>query len=61
MVGFSVAVLVVVFSKGHLLFLMTIAFILFGVARAFVQWLRKQATVLEKDEDEETEIQSIDI
>jgi CDP-diacylglycerol--serine O-phosphatidyltransferase len=61
MVGFSVAVLVVIFSKGQLLFLLTIAFILFGVARSFVQWLRKQATVLEKDEDEETEIQSIDI
>jgi CDP-diacylglycerol--serine O-phosphatidyltransferase len=61
MVGFTVATLAVIFSKGQLLFPLTMAFILFGVARAFVGWMRKQATVLEKEEGEETEIQSIDI
>ncbi len=60
-VGFAVALLVVVFSKGRLLFLVMISFILFGVARAGMAWLRLQARVLEKEDEDETEIQSIDI
>jgi CDP-diacylglycerol--serine O-phosphatidyltransferase len=39
--GFSVLVLVVLLSKGSLFFVVMSAYILFGILRAFLKWLRK--------------------
>jgi CDP-diacylglycerol--serine O-phosphatidyltransferase len=53
--------LTVLFSKGEYLFLVLMAFILFGVLRAGMIWFRKTIASLDKDQDEENEISSIDI
>jgi len=60
-VSIVVAVLVVVFSKATLFFLVLMAFILFGVVRATVHWLRASAVDREREHEREQEFSSIDI
>jgi len=51
----------VIASMGNYLFLMTIAFMGFGVLRSLFVWIRSATSHVEKDADEEAEISSIDI
>jgi CDP-diacylglycerol--serine O-phosphatidyltransferase len=60
-IAFSVAAVIVLVSKGAYLFDVMMAFIAYGVLRAFYDWVRSIATHVEKDSEEESEISSIDI
>jgi hypothetical protein len=60
-IAFSVAGVIVLVSKGNLLFPVMAAFIVFGIARGIYDWVRTMATHAEKDAEEESEISSIDI
>ena len=59
--SFFVAGVVVIASMGNYLFLMTIAFMGFGVLRSLFVWIRSATSHVEKDADDEAEISSIDI
>ena len=56
-----VALIVILISKGHLLFPLMVTFIGFGVLRSLYEWVRSVARHAEKDVDEESEVSSIDI
>ena len=59
-VSFGVAVIVVVFSKGMLLFHVVFAYVAFGVIRAIIHWLKSSPEV-EKKTELENKYSSIDI
>ncbi|MCX6135132.1 MAG: CDP-diacylglycerol--serine O-phosphatidyltransferase [Ignavibacteriales bacterium] len=60
-VAFSIAGLIVLVSKGNLLFPVMAAFIGFGILRGIYEWARSIASHVEKEPEEESEISSIDI
>jgi CDP-diacylglycerol---serine O-phosphatidyltransferase len=60
-IAFSVGGVVVLVSKGTLLFPVMAAFIGYGIIRSLYEWSRSLATHGEKDAEEESEISSIDI
>ncbi len=60
-VGFGVAALIVIFSKGQYLFLVLFSFIAFGALRSAYGALSHSSLHLDKDNEEETEVSSIDI
>lgn len=57
-VTFGVAGLVVIFSKGEFLFYVLITFILYGVLRSAITWLRRHE---DPETDDEVEASSIDV
>ena len=59
-VGFVFLALLVIFSKGALLFAVVAAFIVFGILRAGYKWIRRMTRTNEK-ETEEDQFSSIDI
>jgi CDP-diacylglycerol--serine O-phosphatidyltransferase len=60
-VGLLVGILIIVFSKGTLLFLMLALYIVFGLVRAAVHRLKKPFLKTENEPEEEGEFSSIDI
>ena len=60
-VGFGVAALIVIFSKGQYLFLVLFAFICLGLIRSGYHAVRRWGLHIEKEADEESEVSSIDI
>jgi CDP-diacylglycerol---serine O-phosphatidyltransferase len=60
-VAFTVAGIIVLVSKGNLLFPVMAAFIAFGILRGIYEWSRSVAAHAEKEPEEESEISSIDI
>jgi CDP-diacylglycerol--serine O-phosphatidyltransferase len=60
-VGFVLAGLIVIFSKGEYLFAVLIAFIVVGIIRSIVGWFKGYSAVQGKEPEEETEISRIDI
>jgi CDP-diacylglycerol--serine O-phosphatidyltransferase len=60
-VGFALAALVVLFSKGELLFAVIAAFIGLGIARSAVLWFRGYSAENARDAEEESEVSRIDI
>jgi CDP-diacylglycerol--serine O-phosphatidyltransferase len=60
-VGFFIGILIIIFSKGTLFFSMLALYILFGVMRSFVHWLKKMITKKENEQEEAGEFSSIDI
>ena len=59
--SFFVAGVVVIASMGSYLFLVTMAFMGFGVLRSLFLWIRSATSHVDKDADDEAEIASIDI
>jgi CDP-diacylglycerol--serine O-phosphatidyltransferase len=60
-VGFLVGVLVIVFSKGSLLFLILLSYVIFGLIRSAWHWWKRVFLKVEKESEEESEFSSIDI
>ena len=60
-IAFSVAAVIVLISKGSYLFYVMLAFVVLGVLRSFLEWIRSMASHVERDAEEESEISSIDI
>ncbi len=58
---FLSALLLILFSKGKLLFLIIALYVVFGLLRGFVQWLRQIVLKSERQDKEESQITSIDI
>jgi hypothetical protein len=59
--SFFVAGVVVIASVGNYLFIVTMAFMGFGVLRSLYFWIRSATSHVERDSEEEAEISSIDI
>lgn len=57
-VSFGVAGLLVIFSKGEFMFFVLISFILLGVGRSAIAWMRRRG---DADVEEEAEASSIDV
>jgi len=57
-VGFVIAGLIVIFSKGSFFFFVLAAFILFGVARSVYSWFRRPEEI---ESEEEAETSRIDV
>lgn len=60
-IAFSVAAAVVIVSAGKLLFGVLMIFILFGVVRSLVQWIRREVLPGHANQDDTEEFTSIDI
>jgi uncharacterized membrane protein len=60
-VSVVIAALIVVFSKGHLLFYVLMSFILFGIIRSMVLWFRKAVLKIQPVPSEQSELSSIDL
>lgn len=60
-VGFVLAALIVIFSKGEYLFAVLAAFIVLGILRWLYRWFKGYSVSPEKESEEETEISRIDI
>jgi CDP-diacylglycerol--serine O-phosphatidyltransferase len=58
---FAIGAVVVIASKGAYLFFVMIAFIGIGIIRGIYVWIRSVASHLDKEDDEESEISSIDV
>lgn len=59
--AFGLGALVVILSKGTLLFLVMVAFIGFGIVRSAYEWMRSFSGHSDKETEEESEVSSIDI
>lgn len=60
-IAFSAAAVTVMISEGRYLLGVLLAFIVFGVVRSFVLWIRSLLRHMDKDAEEENEPSSIDI
>jgi CDP-diacylglycerol--serine O-phosphatidyltransferase len=60
-IGLLVGMLIIIFSKGTLLFLLLVLYIIFGLIRSVVQWLKKAFSKTENEPLEAGEFSSIDI
>lgn len=60
-VGLLTGLLIIIFSKGTLLFLLLFLYVLFGIVRSLVLWLKKILTKTEDESEEAGEFSSIDI
>jgi CDP-diacylglycerol---serine O-phosphatidyltransferase len=58
---FLLAGLLIIGSMGKLLFAVLMAFLLFGVLRSGVEWIRRAVRGIAEEEEEEHEVSSIDI
>ncbi len=60
-VGVVIAALIVIFSKGHLLFYVLMSFIVFGILRSMVTWFRKSVLKIQPVHSEQSELSSLDL
>lgn len=60
-VGVVLGTLIVIFSKGEYLFAVLAVFIVWGIVRSIVRWLRGYSVAGEKESEEDAEISRIDI
>lgn len=60
-IAFSAAAASIIISKGQYLFGVLLFFVLFGIVKSTIQWLRKTIRHIERDSEEESEVSSIDI
>jgi CDP-diacylglycerol---serine O-phosphatidyltransferase len=60
-VSIVIAALIVIFSKGHLLFYVLMSFILYGIVRSMVMWFRKSVLKIQPAPSEQSELSSIDL
>jgi CDP-diacylglycerol--serine O-phosphatidyltransferase len=60
-VSVVIAALIVIFSKGHLLFYVLMSFILYGIVRSMVMWFRKSVLKIQPAPSEQSELSSIDL
>jgi len=60
-IGFVAAALIVIVSLGRFLFIVLLTMILFGIVRSFVSTVKHWASHFDREEEEESEVSSIDI
>jgi CDP-diacylglycerol--serine O-phosphatidyltransferase len=60
-IGILIGSLIIIFSKGTLLFLLLFLYVLFGIARSVVLWIKRTINKTEDESEESGEFSSIDI